>query len=141
MDPGTALAIVSLSLQVLTSVKDYYELWKNCEQDVHDLRGALQRLSTVLYHLESTLQKPFFEQAIIPTICNACQQLDQGVEEIKTLLAKVKGHGSLSSMLQRVKHAGRRACYPLRASTVARFMEIIEDMTGHLGLALQVLSL
>ena len=141
MEAGTALAIVSLSIQVLEGVSDYYKLWKDGEQDVREFREAIQRLSRILTHLETTMQKPFLEQSIISTICSACKRVEQDVGEMETLLADVMGHGPPSSLLQKVKHAGRRACYPFRRKTIAHFMEIIEDMINHLGLELQILSL
>jgi hypothetical protein len=141
MEAGTALAIVSLSVQVLTGAMNYYKYWKDCEQDLRDLQTALERLVTILCHLESTLQKPCLDPIMASMIASACKGLGQGVNEMKILLETVQQHGESSNLIERVKRAGRRACYPFRASTISRFMEIVEDMTDHLGLGLQVLSL
>ncbi|KAI8305273.1 hypothetical protein K4K59_012265 [Colletotrichum sp. SAR11_240] len=140
MDPGTALAVVGLSLQVLGGVKEYYKSWKDCDDDVRQFREALQRLETVLGHLQTTLKKPDLDATITSTICDACHNMEDEMDEVKAILRKFKKDGSPSTMMQKLRQMGRRACYPFRKSTISRFMEIIEDLNDNLGLAIGVLS-
>lgn len=141
MDPGTALAVVGLLLQVVEGVKEYYKSWRDCDDDVKQFRDALLRLETVLGHLKTTLKKPHLEATIVLTICDACRAIGEGVDEMKGMLRKFEDAGSPSTTLQKVKQMGRRACYPFRASTISRFMEIIQDMTDNLRFAIELLSL
>ncbi|KAJ3956917.1 hypothetical protein N0V92_006518 [Colletotrichum tropicale] len=141
MDAGTALAVVGLALQVLEGVKEYYKSWKDCDDDVKQFMDALQRVRAVLGHLHTTLKRPHLEDAIVSTIRDACDDMEEHMDEVKSMLRKFKKDGSPSTMMQNLKKLGRRACYPFRKSTISRFMEIIEDMTDKLRLAIELLSL
>ncbi|KAJ0354439.1 hypothetical protein COL154_011735 [Colletotrichum chrysophilum] len=138
MDPGTALAVVGLLLQVLIGIKEYYKSWKDCDNGVKQFMDALQRAEKVLARLHTTLKRPHLEDAIVPTIRDARDDMEDHME---AMLRKFKNDGSPSTMMQTLKQLGRRACYPFRKSTISRFMEIIEDVTGKLRLAIELLSL
>lgn len=141
MDPGTALGVVSLALQALGGVKEYYKSWKDCDDDVKQFQDALRQLDLVLGHLQTTLKKPHLEDTIVTNISDACQNIEDEMDEVKSMLKKFKKDGSPSTMMQNLKQMGRRACYPFRKSTISRFMEIIEDMNEKLRFAIEVLSL
>ncbi|KAK2735160.1 ankyrin repeat protein [Colletotrichum kahawae] len=128
MDPGTALAIVGLSLQILGGVKEYYNSWKTCDDDVRQFLDDLQRLEAVLGHLQTTLKQPHLDATIISTICDACHKMKDEMDEVKAMFRKFKKDGSPSTMMQKLKHMERRVFYVFRKSTIARFMEIIEKI-------------
>ncbi|KAF4478165.1 hypothetical protein CGGC5_v013378 [Colletotrichum fructicola Nara gc5] len=141
MDPGTALAVVGLSLQVLGGMKEYYKSWKDCDDDVTQFREAIQRLTTMLDHLKSVLLKPHLDPSLVSTINDVCDNLKGSAEKMETLLKKVRDHGPPSTVLQKLRQMGRRACYPFRAGTISHFMGFVADMTDDLSLAMQVLTL
>ncbi|KAL3295439.1 ankyrin repeat protein [Colletotrichum asianum] len=141
MDPGTALAVVGLSLQVLGGLKEYYNSWKDCDDDVKQFREAMQRLTTMLDHLKSVLSKPHLDPGLVSAINDVYDNLKESAEKMERLLKKVRDLGPPSSMLQKLRQIGRRACYPFRSGTISHFMGFVADMTDDLSLAMQVLTL
>ncbi|KAK9783908.1 putative NACHT domain-containing protein [Seiridium cardinale] len=141
MDPGTALAVVSLALQVSSGLINYYRLWKDCHQDVQDLRASLLRLEQIFKHLRQALERPDLSSQIVLTICSTCKDCEGNINELRSVLETVKEAGNPKGMLQKLRDKGRRACYPFRASTVLRLGEIIEGLKEDVSLSLHVLSL
>ena len=139
MEPGTALSVVSLGIQVASGIQSYFKLWKDCEQDVSDLRTSLVRITGVLEHLRATLQKPCLDQTLVSIICLNMKPCEERLEELDLILKKFKKEGPPGDVLEKLRSRSRRALYPFRASTIARISEIIEDMKDDLHLALEIL--
>ena len=141
LDPGTALATVSLALQVLNGLSAYFQCWRDCEGDVQHVQNCLLRLARIFKQLEITLAKPQLEQNLVSTICSTIRASTKNVDELRAILDKTKIDDATEGIMQRLKAKGRKACYPFRASTVARLSEIIDDLKDDLNLAIGVLSL
>lgn len=141
VDPRTALAVISLALQVSTSLYKYYELWKDCGKDVQDTVYSLLRLTNMFKQIEITLRRPGLKDSLVSTICINVKTCEKEVEELSSILRKVKQDGPVEGIIQRLKKYGRRACYPFRSSTISRISEIIDELKDDLGVAVGVLSL
>lgn len=141
MDPGTALSVVSLGIQVASGIQDYFKLWKDCEQDVSNLRNSLVQITRIFEHLRATLRRPGLEETLVSTIRLNIKSCEEKVEELGSILKKFKEEGSPGGILEKLKSRSRRALYPFRASTISRISEIIEDMKDDLHLTLEILSL
>ena len=139
MEPGTALSVASLGIQVASGIQSYFKLWNDCEQDVSDLRNSLVRTMGTFEHLKAALREPRLNQILVSTICLNIKTCEERVEELASILKKFEKEGSPSDLLKNLKFRSRRALYPFRASTISRISEIIEDMKDDLQLALEIL--
>lgn len=98
MDPGTALAVVGLSLQVIVEIKEYYKLWKGYDDDVQRLREKLDRLAEMIEGLRPTLEKPTLDSTLVSRICRGCKRLKQNMGEMTEVLEKLRSEGSPSKV-------------------------------------------
>ena len=57
MDPGIALSVVSLGIQVFEGLTSYYESWRSYEQDISRTHDALVINSGILQALQGELSK------------------------------------------------------------------------------------
>jgi hypothetical protein len=141
MDPGTCLAVVSIALELSKGLYAYYEHWRDCNQDVQDLRASLLQLSNIFVQLEETLRRPHLEKKIVSTVAVSMKACKNSIEELQQLLNDVQEQGTSKTLLDKLKANSRRALYPFRASTVARIAEVVQDIKDDLGLAVEVLAL
>jgi hypothetical protein len=141
MEAGTALAIVSLTIQVASGIREYIKLWKGCDEDVATLGASLTRITKIFEHLASLLRAPALDPALVLTICNDVKECEEKIKELEDILEKFKKEGTPASTYERLKHKSRRALYPFRASTISRISELVEDMKDDLSMALQLLSM
>jgi hypothetical protein len=68
MNPGSSLAVVSLALQVMQGLLHYYELLKDCDDDVKEIQRSLLWLANLFRQLDITLQKPNLQAEIVSII-------------------------------------------------------------------------
>jgi len=141
MEPGTALAIASLGIQVAEGIQKYFSLLKDCDHDITELRNSLPRIETIFEHLKKTLRRPGLERRLVATICLSIKACEGKIEELESILKKFKKDGTPEGLLEKLKTKSRRALYPFRASTISRISEVLEDMKDDLRLVLDILSL
>jgi hypothetical protein len=53
MDPGTALSVVSIGLDVVKDLYKYYELWSGRDEDVASVRHELSWLESLFESIEA----------------------------------------------------------------------------------------
>ncbi|RYN79266.1 hypothetical protein AA0120_g10790 [Alternaria tenuissima] len=141
MDPGTALAVVSLVLQVASGLHEYFKLWKDCDEDVATLGASLTRITKIFEHLASLLRAPVLDSALVSTICGNVKECEEKIKELEQILKRFKKEGTPASTYEKLKLKSRRALYPFRASTILSISELVEDMKDDLSIALQLLSI
>ncbi|KAH8808751.1 hypothetical protein F5884DRAFT_753268 [Xylogone sp. PMI_703] len=141
MDPGTALSVISLGIQVAHGIQGYFKLWKDCERDVLDLQNSLARTIRIFEHLKVTLQRVDLEQTLVSTILLNIKSCEEKVGSLNLILKKFKIEGTPGDIFERLKSKSHRALYPFRASTILRISEIIEDIKDDLHLTLEILSI
>ncbi|MCJ1388748.1 hypothetical protein MMC18_001597 [Xylographa bjoerkii] len=141
MDPGTALAVVSLALEAVKELYDYYKVWKDCDNDVLELRSSLLWLAQVITAMEATLRKPPISGNIASMIVESVNACKTNMLELEIKLSKVKKDGSTSSCLAKLKAEGRQACYPFRKKSVTKLANLIEVFKSRLSLMADLLNL
>jgi hypothetical protein len=65
MDPGASLAVVSLAMQVANGLLSYYELWKDCDEDVAEIQRSLLWLANIFAQLDITLHNPDLQEILL----------------------------------------------------------------------------
>lgn len=143
MDPGTALSVVSLGIQVCQGLIEYYDGWKGYENDIREACNSLKGLNKTFTHLQDRLSAL---QATSPTNVLTVQAVDSlaackdGVKKLEKKLAKLRKE-SPSGFWQKAQASGLQVVYPLRKSTLEKLKEIVQDLMQHLNLDIQVMLL
>lgn len=141
MDPGTALAVVSIAIEAVKGLMAYYELWTDCDRYVKQARQSLLWVANIFSQIDITLRQPHLMPSIVSTIRITMKACDNNVMELHDLLEKTAKDGSPKGLRQKLRAHGRRACFPFRESTISRLLELVEDMKDDLSLAIDLLCL
>ncbi|CAN9388993.1 unnamed protein product [Alternaria alternata] len=139
MDPGTAVGVVSLGIQVCDGILKYYRDWRGYEEDIQEAYTRIDDLAKTfaLLHdeLQTVSQKAF---AIRAQECLAtCQD---GIQQLEKKLKKVHKDAP-AGLRQRAQVGDLRLMYPFRISTLEKLKEIAQGLMQQLNLALQIIHL
>ncbi|KAK3674637.1 hypothetical protein LTR78_005359 [Recurvomyces mirabilis] len=146
MDPGTALSVASLVLQVSQGLYNYYQVWKGCEKDVKDLRTRLIWLSIAADSIRAALIRPGLQREDNTLVFRALNKCEGAAHELEQALDKVhKIEPEPTIALQKFKaigaKEGRKALYPFCEPTVRSIVKEVEECTKACDSALQILHL
>lgn len=143
MDPGTALAVVSLGLQVCQGLLDYYQAWDNFSEDIRETYNVISSLNKTLSLLRNELQAV---QTTSPNIGLAARVSEclTGCEEailrLKKKLGKLQKQAP-KGLIERAQSGGLRILYPFRQSTLEKLKETVQELKQDLSLAISGLQL
>ncbi|KAI1267461.1 hypothetical protein F5Y18DRAFT_415654 [Xylariaceae sp. FL1019] len=131
-DPGTALGVVSLGIE-----KDYKD---NVCQTCEDLASLEKTLKVLSHRLESIMSNT--KTSDLPPRVTECLTIchEEGIQRLQRKLKNFP-YKDPTTILQKVRVNAIRITYPLRASTLTKLKETIEDMLDRLNLAIQTLLL
>ncbi|KAI5203928.1 hypothetical protein E4T39_03871 [Aureobasidium subglaciale] len=148
MDLGTAIGVVSLGIQVLQGVIDYYGAYQDYGDDIASLCNSSTALLETLRFLQVQLErKDTVSDAFRAQISASVQQCNEGLSKLGNELNKIMGQPipTNSDLFSKVKHQAanqsRRVSYPFKCSTLAKLREVVQDLRDNLALALQALGL
>ncbi|THV89302.1 hypothetical protein D6D26_09801, partial [Aureobasidium pullulans] len=148
MDLGTAVGVISLGIQVLEGIVDYYGAYKDYGDDIASLCTSSVALLQTLQYLQVQLDRKGstpddFRAHILASI----YQCNDGLQRLRKKLNKIKAEpmpadGNLLRNIQRqATNQLRKATYPFKCSTLAKLRETVQDLRDNLSLALQALEL
>ena len=135
--------LVSLGIQVTSSLVNFYTSYKNQDVNVARTLGNLEGLRNTFQYLDEALKSRNFtakERDLIKDIESSienCHELISELQEECTKFDKTKRSGVLGT----IKVAGGRAAYPFRQSTLGKLEEDIDEIRNTLSLVLNVLQL
>ncbi|KAG9196619.1 hypothetical protein G6011_01740 [Alternaria panax] len=139
MDPGTAVGVVPLGIQVCEAILKYYCDWKGYEDDIRETYmgiGDLAKTSKLLYdELKKVLQKSFATR--VQECVTTCQE---GFQQLEKKL-KTPHKEAMAGLRQRAQAGGLRLTYPLWKSTLAKLKEVVHGMIQQLNLAVHIIHL
>ena len=134
--------LVSLGIQVTSSLVKFYTLYKNQDADVGRTTGNLDSLLGTFQFLHTAFKTRTFppsEQDLIDNIESSVQKCEELIQELQTECEKLDSTKA-SGFKDAIKTAGRRAAYRFRQSTLAKLDEDIGEIRENLKLALDVLQ-
>ena len=148
MDLGTAVGVISLGIQVLEGIVDYYGAYKDYGDDIASFCTSSVALLQTLQYLQVQLARngstpDDFRAHILASI----YQCNDGLQRLRKKLNKIKAEpmpadGNLLRNIQRqATNQLRKATYPFKCSTLAKLRETVQDLRDNLSLALQALDL
>lgn len=125
MDPGTALGVVSLALDVVKDVYKYYNSWKGRDEDIDELKRSSSSLENVLETIEETLDNDNFDHKKVQMILDSVQKCQVPIDKLKAKMENVKRGREPKTVWQKLDDQRRRALYPFKRDTIA---EIVTDI-------------
>lgn len=140
---GTAAGLVSLGIQVIQSLVEFYNSYKSQNSALAGMVERLECLSDVFQCLEKTLldrNNQTEEQSLIKSIEVSIKKCDELIYELQEECQKFRKISS-NRVVATVQVAGRRATYPFRQSTLQKLDEDIGEIRDNLSAALNVLQL
>ena len=140
---GSVVGIISLGIQVTTSLVKFYSSYKGRESDIIRMTEKLDGLLVILQSVETTLSGRKFhvdERSLIQgieTSIKSCAEIIQELQDVCQKISRSSSDGTTAA----IKRAGRRVAYPFRQSTLQKLDEEINDLRANLSTALDVLQL
>ena len=139
---GTAVGIVSLGIQITSSLVSFYTSYKARDSDLVRIIGNLNSLETILRILFEALSTRRFktgEQELVQRVQSLVEDCNDLIEELGVECKRFQE--SSSGTKAAIKQAGRRIIYPFRQSTLQKLTENVAEICTNITLALDVLQL
>lgn len=126
MDPLSVAAsvagLMSLSIEVVHAVSEYYKSAKNAPSDIEGIKSELESLSIILERLELVLRSDkirsnsssFDTSSVLTTALNSCEKT---IREISSKLGRPKD-SSVSRVWERLK-------WPFSEKEVQKLLEVL----------------
>ncbi|KAH6619901.1 hypothetical protein C7974DRAFT_222932 [Boeremia exigua] len=138
-NPGTAVGVASLGIQVCQGLLKYYGDWKGYDDDINEVYTGLKDLNQTFQLLKDKLLDlagtPFVDRAkeCLKTCQDNVVQLDA---RSKKLHIKTP-----DGYKQKIQAGGLRLLYPFRNGTLSKLKNIVQGLMRQLGLAVQLILL
>jgi hypothetical protein len=113
MEPGTALSVASLGLNVVKDLYKYYELWSGRDEDVASVHHELSWLESLFESIKSTLNNDDLDQTIKKSICNSIEVCQEIVPKLKKRLGKAKKEVAPDTLLGKVERPKATSLVPI----------------------------
>ena len=129
---ASAAGLLSLGIQVVQSLVDFYTLYKHQDSALAETIEKLDSLLVILESLEKALSNRKFkvdERSLIKKIETSIKNCDELIHELQAECQKFN------------KSTWHRAVYPFRQSILQKLDDDIGEIRGNLSLAVEVLQL
>jgi hypothetical protein len=141
MDPGSSLAVVSLALQMMQGFLHYYELLKDCDDDVKEIQRSLLWLANLFRQLDITLRKPNLQAEIVSIIRMTTKSSEDNVKKLEALLECVKKEGTPKGLRAKYKTITRKVLFIYHSKQIQDLEALLYEIREDLRLAIDLLSL
>jgi hypothetical protein len=135
--------LLSLGIQVTQSLVRFYTTYKGRDSDLAKVTQNLDNLLGIFRALDIAVE----ERRSQADTQDLLRQVDEAVQKCEEIIMELQGEcekfqkDSATSLMVRVKVAGRRAAYPYRKSTIQKLEEDVSDIRENLLVALDILQL
>lgn len=138
---GSAVGVISLAITTCQGVLSYYNSWENQNQSVSDAKSGIERLRNSLSALEVILPKVSSSSAIAGHVEQCVLSCKEGTARLEQFLGKCRKNPAPVSLPDKLREYRHKAIFPFRQSSLDSLNNIVRDLEGNLGTALQVLQL
>lgn len=138
---STVAGLLSLGITVSQSLLDYYQSWKNAEQNVATTYVSIEELSTTFRLLITAVEYKEFNSELVDQVRESIRSTEGNIHSLKTKLDKVRGVAVQDGWRDKAKAQFRRTLYPFKESTLAKLRELSSETRDNLNLALNVLQI
>jgi hypothetical protein len=141
LDPGTALAITGLVLDVTKDLYEYYTIWKGRDEDIAEVRLGLLWLNRLFVAIRLTLLNTKLAPDHEAMICQSIESCRGIIDKLEKRLDKSKKEGTPTTLLQMVGNQARQTLYPFQRGTIVRLVENIDDCKQRLHLVISLVNM
>ncbi|KAL9122142.1 MAG: hypothetical protein Q9187_001305 [Circinaria calcarea] len=138
---GSAVGVTSLGLTVCQGLLQYYRAYKDYEDDVLRMCTSVNGLQQTLHVLDSILRENTLIGEAVTKVEENILACEEGIKKLNQKLAKVREANVPSNVSGKVWIQLRRALYPFKESTMAKFREILADLRDGLSFSLSTLEI
>ena len=138
---GSAVGVVSLAITICQGVLSYYNSWDTQDQNIIDAKEKIESLRNNLLALREILPKISSSSAIAAQVEHCVLSCEEGTARLEKFLEKCLKNPAPLTLRDRLRDCRQRAIFPFRQSSLDSLKEIVRDLEGNLGTALQVLRL
>lgn len=136
VDPGGAIGALSLGLQVIQGLSNYYVRFKSYHADIKAVVDRVATLEEIFRTIEEPIRKLDTGQNPIAKQTRSC--ISKCLDAVKELDAYEKKCSETKSPADTVL---KRAAYPFKKSTLGEIQGLLDRVLEQLQIILQVLSL
>lgn len=140
MDPGTAVGIASLGIQICQGLLKYYDAWKGHDSDVSSTYDAIADLSKTLALLKGTLQQGVDNERI-ERIGTCVKNCEDALWELEDKRRSLQRYGQPEGLRQKMLSELQRSWYPFKKGTLEALKSRVWGVQDRLRFALQALQL
>ena len=135
-----AAGLLSLGITVCQSLLDYYQSWKDAEENVAKTYTSIEELSNTLRLLAIAVQYKDFNGEIVGQIRGSIESAEQSLLNLEKKVDKVRVVPLQEGWRDKAKAQFRRTLYPFKESTLAKLRELSSETRDNLSLALTLLQ-
>lgn len=141
MEPGTALAVVALVIDLSKDLYEFYRAYKDCPSDIAELRRQLLAQRGLFLVLQHMLERHSIDADKLQLLENAVLRCNEPAKELRAILDKFPQPGEAASMREKMRFQARRLFYPFRQGTIGELKDNIETCRSELQGAVGVVNL
>ena len=138
---SAAAGLLSLGITVCQSLLDYYQSWKDAEDNVAKTYASIEALSKTLRLLAIAVEYKEFNRDIVDQAGDSITSAEQSIHNLEKKLDKVRIVALQDGWRDRAKAQFRRTLYPFKESTLAKLRELTSETRDNLSLALDLLQI
>lgn len=142
MDPGTALGVISLALQVRDEIATYCKAWRGAQEDIEEVANKAEGLVVPLGALRDIIQDTQLTNPdIAEDLRSKLDVLRVGVEKVQASVKKCRPDFEAfagDSFSDKLRAHRKRAVYPFRKDALRALATDLDGMQINLQTTLQM---
>ena len=138
---STVAGLLSLGITVSQSLLDYYQSWKDAEQNVAKTYVLIEELLKTFRLLIIAVEYKEFNCDIVDQVRDSIRSAESSIHSLKKKLDKVRVVAVQDGWRDKAKAQFRRTLYPFKESTLAKLRELSNETRDNLNLALNLLQI
>ncbi|KAF2802203.1 uncharacterized protein BDZ99DRAFT_576907 [Mytilinidion resinicola] len=140
IDPGTALAIVSLGITVCDGISSYCNALKHRKEEVQSLSTISTELQSILQDVQTWLHsRPSLSDSLVNRV-DGCVKTCLGHLDKILLLCTHYSPPAKDDLRSRIVYVSRGLQFPFKKATIQNLMVQMESLRSNVKLALTLLS-
>lgn len=137
-DPGSIVGAISLLLQLLQGLHEYYAGYRSQSEDIQTILTQIQRAKAIIVVLDTPIRYLLREGELLSTeIQNCVASCSEAQRNLETHLIRLTGSCGKKGTIP----LGKKLLYPLRKSTLIDLQKQLARLFTHLQLLMHALHL
>ena len=135
------VGVVTLGITACQGVVSYYNSWETQDQSISDAKEKIERWQSSLSALKEILPKMLCSSTIVQRVEQCVLCCEEGTSRLEQFLVKCRKNPAPVSLRDKIRVCRQRAIFPFRESSLDSLRQVVQDLEGNLGTALQILQL